>query len=95
MNNEKEAQDFLNQMKSVVKDEFKNVANGYIKITTATVVSVSADGNTATVRLAFAAADGSQDFSVPITTRQIVAAGDAVNIAYWGNLATGMIISKG
>lgn len=74
--------------RGVVDDSLKN----YMKIITGTVISVAS--GVATVRIPFANSDGSEDFTAKIVTSQTISAGDAVNIGYWSNLSTAIIISK-
>lgn len=82
---------FLEQMRSVARQEALNALKTCLKIVPAYVVSVS--GATATVRL-LTSSDGSNDFAAPIVTSQTVAQGDYVNVAYWDNLTTAVVFSK-
>lgn len=82
---------FLEQMRSVARQEALNALKTCIKIVPAYVVSVS--GVTATVRL-LTSSDSSNDFTAPIVTPQTVAQGDYVNVAYWDNLTTAVVFSK-
>ena len=87
------AMEFINQVKDMAKEEMKQGSTGYIKVVPARVVGIS--GDNAVVRLSYAPADGSADFTIPIITRQTISVNDAVNVAYWGNLSTGIVLSKG
>lgn len=93
MPSEQEGMYLVELVRQIAKDVLKNYNNTYIRIAPATVVST--DGTNAMVRLAYASQDGKQDFQVPIVTRQTIAVGDAVNIAYWSNLSTAILLSKG
>lgn len=86
------ALDLLNEIKNLNKKQTNESIKNYLKVTSATVISVS--GDTAIVRLPYANSDGSEDFSVPIITRQTIGVGDSVNIAYWCNLSTAILLSK-
>ena len=89
---EKEAQGFIKSIQDVAKNEVQGTTANYLKVISGTVISVS--GDTATVRLVYAPEDGSGDFEAPIITRQTISAGDAVNITYWCNLSTAIVLSK-
>ena len=91
--NDQGAMEFIKQVKDMAKDEMRQSSTGYIRVVPARVVGVS--GDNATVRLAYAPADGSGDFTIPIVTRQAISVNDAVNVAYWGSLSTGIVLSKG
>lgn len=93
MFSEKEAQSFVEQLQQVARDEVKAQGGAVVNVVPATVISVS--GDTAVVRLAYAPSNGSGDFTVPIVTRQSITAGNAVNIAYWSNLSTAILLSRG
>lgn len=82
---------FLEQMRSVARQEALNALKTCLKIAPAYVVSVS--GATATVRL-LTSSDSGNDFTAPIVTSQTVAQGDYVNVAYWDNLTTAVVFSK-
>lgn len=90
--NENEARKFIQELQNVSREEAKSATSNYLRVTTGTVISVS--GDTATIRLAYAPSDGSGDFIAPIITRQTISVGDAVNIAYWCNLSTAVVLSK-
>ena len=90
--NENEARKFIQELQNVSREETKAATSNYLRVTTGTVISVSDD--TATIRLAYAPSDGSGDFTAPIITRQTISVGDAVNIAYWCNLSTAVVLSK-
>lgn len=87
-----EAKAVLNEIRKIAKTESEDVAKQYVRIIPATVISIS--GLMATVRLSYANSDGSQDFTAYITTQQTVSIGDSVNVAYWINLSTAIIISN-
>ena len=87
-----EVKQIVEYCRKIAKEEAEKALSKYIKVTSATVISVS--GTTATVRIPFAADDGSQDFDVEITTSQTISADDEVTIGYWSNLSTAILISK-
>ena len=89
---EKEAQGFIKGFQEGAKNDLQGATANYLKVVSGTVISVS--GDTATVRLAYAPEDGSVDIEAPIITRQTISAGDVVNIAYWCNLSTAIVLSK-
>lgn len=82
----------LKEFKIFIKNEVDEILRNCIKITTANVISVSS--GSATVRLPYANTDGSQDFQANIVTSQTISAGDTVNIAYWCNLSTAVVLCK-
>lgn len=82
---------FLEQIRSIARQEALNTIKTCLKIVPAYVVSVS--GASATVRL-LTSSDSSNDFTAPIVTSQTVAQGDYVNVAYWDNLTTAVVFSK-
>lgn len=88
---EEEVKTLLEQVRMVARQEAQNVMNKCVQVVPATIVSVS--GATAIVRLS-TATDNTKDFSVPVTTSQAVAVGNNVNVAYWSNLSTGILLSK-
>lgn len=82
---------FLEQIRSIARQEALNAIKTCLKVMPAYVVSVS--GTTATVRL-LTNTDDSNDFTASIITSQDIAQGDYVNIAYWDNLTTAVVFSK-
>lgn len=87
-----EMDSILKEFKIFIKNEVDEILRNCIKITTANVISVSS--GVATVRLPYANADGTQDFKANIITSQTISAGDTVNIAYWCNLSTAVVLCK-
>lgn len=92
MFSEKDAQGFIKNIQEIAKQEARGVSDQYLRVVSGKVISVS--GDTARVRLIYAPDDGSGDFNAPIITRQTINTGDAVNIAYWCNLSTAIVLSK-
>lgn len=90
--NDNEMTSILNELRPFIRSEVENILKNYMKITTATVISVSS--GVATIRLPYAESDGSQDFSANIITSQTISQGDVVNIAYWCNLSTAIVLGK-
>lgn len=88
---DEEAKKLVEQFRYIAREEAQNILKKSMQVVPAQVVSVS--GGTATVRLT-TSQDDSNDFSVPITTSQTISQGDYVNIGYWNNLSTGIILSK-
>lgn len=84
--------DFLSQIRKVIRSEIKNESNNYMKVTTGTVIGVNS--GKATIRPPFGPSDGSQDYIAQIVTSQNVTIGSVVNIAYWCNLSTAIVISQ-
>lgn len=82
---------FLEQIRSVARQEALSVIKTCLKIVPAYVVSVN--GANATVRL-LTSLDDSNDFTASIVTSQTVEQGDYVNVAYWDNLTTAVVFSK-
>lgn len=85
---EKEVQMFLNQVREVAKQQVQETLKTYVKIIPAVVSSVS--NGMATVSLI----SGGGSFTIPIVTSQTISAGDTVNLAFWGNLSTAIVLSK-
>ena len=79
------------EIQKIVRAELDSALKNYLRIITATVVAVN--NKVATVRMPFAE-DGSSDFTAYIVTGQTVKAGDVVNVAYWCNLATAIVLSN-
>lgn len=87
-----EAKNFLTQIRSAIRKIIKEETSNNMKIGTAEVISIN--GNLATIRTPYSPEDGSGDFEVPMVTRQEISVGDIVNIGYWCNLSTGILLSK-
>lgn len=85
---EEEARVFLEQVREVARKEAQEISKNYVKIVPGYVISVS--GKTATVQLSI----GGATFTAPIVTSQTISSGDSVNIAYWSNLSTAIVLSK-
>lgn len=82
---------FLEQIRSVARQEALNAIKTCVRVVPAYVVSVGT--GTATVRL-LTSTNSSNDFTASIVTAQTIAQGDYVNVAYWDNLTTAVIFSK-
>lgn len=79
------------EIQKIVHAELDSTLKNYLRIITANVVSVN--NKVATVRMPFAH-DASNDFTAYIVTGQTVKAGDVVNVAYWCNLSTAIVLSN-
>jgi len=90
--NDLEVKKIVEYCRQIAKEEAEKALSKYIKVTSATVISIT--GTTATVRIPFAATDGSEDFDVEVTTSQTISAGDSVMLGYWSSLSTAILISK-
>lgn len=84
--------DFLSQIRKAIRSEIKNESNNYMKVTTGTVIGVNS--GKATIRPPFGPSNGSQDYIAQIVTSQNVTIGSVVNIAYWCNLSTAIVVSQ-
>jgi catalase (peroxidase I) len=87
---EQEIKVLLEQVRQVAREEAKATLSKSVQVSPGVVVSVAS--GVAVVKLAI---DASKTFSVPITTPQTIAVNDNVNIAYWNNLSTAILLSKG
>lgn len=88
MNN---ATGFVEQIKNIVKDTIYPILKNYPRIVSARVIS--ATDRLATVRMPYAE-DDSNDFQAYIVTSQLISTGDIVNVAYWSNLSTAVVLSN-
>lgn len=88
---DEEIKKLVEQFRIIAREEAQNILKKSVQVVPAKVISVSE--TTATVRL-ITSTDSSSDFSVPITTSQTILQGDYVNIGYWNNLSTAIILSK-
>lgn len=75
----------------MIKSYVDGVLKNYPRIVSATVVSIN--DRQAVVRMPYAT-DDSSDFKAYVVTSQLVSAGDVVNIAYWSNLSTAIVLSN-
>lgn len=82
---------FIAEIQKIVRAELDFALKNYLRIVTATVVSVN--NKVATVRMPFSE-DATNDFTAYIVTGQTVKAGDVVNVAYWCNLSTAIVLSN-
>lgn len=88
MNN---ATGFVEQIKNIVKDTIYPILKNYPRIVSARVIS--ATDRLAIVRMPYAE-DDSNDFQAYIVTSQLISTGDIVNVAYWSNLSTAVVLSN-
>ena len=88
MNN---ATGFVEQIKNIVKDTIYPILKNYPRIVSARVIS--ATDRLAVVRMPYAE-DDSNDFQAYIVTSQLISTGDIVNVAYWSNLSTAVVLSN-
>lgn len=79
------------EIQKIVHAELDSALKNYLRVITANVVAVN--DKVATVRMPFAT-DASNDFTAYIVTGQTVSAGDVVNVAYWCNLSTAIVLSN-
>ena len=88
MNN---ASGFVEQIRNIVKDTLYPILKNYPRIVSARVISIQ--DRLAVVRMPYAE-DDSNDFNAYVVTSQLVSAGDVVNVAYWANLSTAVVLSN-
>lgn len=88
MNN---ATGFVEQIKNIVKDTIYPILKNYPRIVSARVIT--ATDRLAIVRMPYAE-DDSNDFQAYIVTSQLISTGDIVNVAYWSNLSTAVVLSN-
>lgn len=74
-----------------MRDTISPILKNYPRIVSARVISVT--DRLAVVRMPYAE-DDSNDFNAYIITAQLVSAGDVVNVAYWSNLSTAVVLSN-
>lgn len=84
---EREIQTLLEQLREVARQEAQNVIKQCVQVAPGVIISIS--GETATVHLLI----DDTPFTAPIVTKQTLKAGDPVNIAFWGNLSTAIVLS--
>lgn len=84
---EREIQTLLSQFREVARQEAQSVMKQCVQVVPGVVVSTT--GTTATVHLLV----DDTTFTAPIVTKQTIMAGDPVNIAFWGNLTTAIVLS--
>lgn len=82
---------FVEQIKNIVKDTIYPILKNYPRIVSARVIS--ATDRLAIVRMPYAE-DDSNDFQAYIVTSQLISTGDIVNVAYWSNLSTAVVLSN-
>lgn len=82
---------FVEQIRNIVKDTLYPILKNYPRIVSARVISIQ--DRLAVVRMPYAE-DDSNDFSAYVVTSQLVSAGDVVNVAYWANLSTAVVLSN-
>ena len=82
---------FVEQIRNIVKDTLYPILKNYPRIVSARVISIQ--DRLAVVRMPYAE-DDSNDFNAYVVTSQLVSAGDVVNVAYWANLSTAVVLSN-
>ena len=82
---------FVEQIRNIVKDTLYPILKNYPRIVSARVISIQ--DRLAVVRMPYAE-DNSNDFNAYVVTSQLVSAGDVVNVAYWANLSTAVVLSN-
>lgn len=81
----------VEQIRNIVKDTLYPILKNYPRIVSARVISIQ--DRLAVVRMPYAE-DDSNDFNAYVVTSQLVSAGDVVNVAYWANLSTAVVLSN-
>lgn len=82
---------FVEQIRNIVKDTLYPILKNYPRIVSARVISIQ--DRLAVVRMPYAE-DDSNDFNAYVVTSQLVSVGDVVNVAYWANLSTAVVLSN-
>lgn len=82
---------FIQQIKKIVVDTITPILKNYPRIVSASVISIN--DRLATVRMPYET-DASKDFKAYVVTSQLVSIGDVVNVAYWSNLSTAVVLSN-